>query len=555
MTNTPAVIKVWGIPGSGKTTKLIAMIQEDIDSGKYTPSDFTVCAYGRRIAKEWRDLLGWSLEDEDDNTKDSGTGTVKTIHGVCKSLAGIHKVITEKQKADFCAEYKMDFKQNSKSSFEVIDEFGLPMLKSTHHLGNLFFDANSFLANCMLSGDMIRRYQGFKHIDSKVPFAPAWMVKKQEQYTLWKQWNAVYDFDDMLTMTYATGASPDTRVLVVDEAQDMTAIMNAIIRGLWIPSAEKSYLAGDPRQTIYSFRGASNSFFEALPGTMVTLPQSWRLPDNLWSYAKNIVERIGQPVPEITPNGKRGVVKKIPEAEYYDMIKRRDFVSDTFHLVRTNHEGMKIAYALMEAGIPFTGIMGWDAEVTALYSLFLKIRNLQADDPIFTKDELTALLLAYPVDMFKTTNKKIWIYLDELTEPYTFSQIQHISRNNIFGKPKLWELIKSSDPLSEAEPHYRNPGNRRSKLINALSKGGQLFNKDVCVSTIHSVKGSERTTVFLHNRTRKDTEFDTIYAKDTSRAQTEANVAYVGATRARQNLYIVNNDCKYHYPFPAVEGL
>jgi len=553
--NLPEITKLWGIPGSGKTTELMSRINEDISSGKYKPPDFAVCAYGKRIAKEWKDLLGWSMEDEDDiASPDSSTGTVKTIHGMCKSQTGINNVITEKQKVEFCEEFKLEFKPNTNKNYEVVDEFGLPILKTTHHLGNLFFDANSFLKNNMFSGDQIKKYQGYQNINDKVPFAQEWIRKKQEQYTQWKQNNGVFDFDNMLTSAYEMGAFPSSRILVLDECQDITPIMNAIIRGYWIPNMEKVYIAGDPRQTIFSFRGASSLFFEELPGTLVSLPRSYRLPDNIWAFAKKIIERTGQTVPNIINSGRAGNLKKISESTYYEMIKNREFVSDTFHLVRTNHQGQKIAYALMEAGIPFSGIMGWDEELKALYSLFLKIRDPNPEEQVFSEQEVIALTSAYPTDMFYSSNAKIWKDLDELTQPYMFSQIRNISRKDIFNEPELWKLICSNDPLSEAEPQYRNEGSRRSKLINALHKGGQLSKEDVVVSTIHGVKGSERSTVFLHDRTRKDTEFEAIYNRTSSYAQSEACVFYVGATRSRKSLYIVNNDCKYHYPFPPTEA-
>lgn len=552
--NLPEITKLWGIPGAGKTTELIRLINEDTSSGKYKPQDFAVCAYGKRIAKEWKDLLGWSGED-DSNEPNSNTGTVKTIHGMCKSLTGINKVITEKQKVEFCNEFKLEYKPNTNKNYEVVDEFGLPVLKTTHHLGNLFFDANSFLKNNMYSSDQIKKYQGYQNINDKVPFAQEWIKSKQEQYTQWKQNIGVSDFDDMLTSTYEMEASPSSNILVVDEFQDITPIMNAIICEYWIPSMEKVYIAGDPRQTIFSFRGASSRFFEELPSTLVSLPRSYRLPDNIWTFAKKIIERTGQTVPNIIKSGRAGNLKKISESTYYEMIKNREFVSDTFHLVRTNHQGQKIAYGLMEAGIPFSGIMGWDEELKALYSLFLKIRKPNQESQVFREPEITALLNAYPADMFRKSNQKIWKDLDQLTQPYMFSQIRNISRKDIFDEPELWKLIRSNDPLSEAEPQYRNAGSRRSKLINALHKGGQLPKEDVVVSTIHGVKGSERSTVFLHDRTRKDTEFESIYNRTSSYAQSEACVFYVGATRSRKSLYIVNNDCKYHYPFPSMEGL
>ncbi len=546
--------KIWGVPGAGKTTELRNRVLALIDSGKYTPADFTICVYGRRPAQEWKDIMVWCTEDEDE--VGSVHGTIKTIHGVCKQIAEIHNVITEQQKKEFCELVGMEFKPNSIHNYEVVDVFGLPVLQTHKHLGNLFFDANSVLTNTMLPGDQINQYQGYKFIEKQVNVATDWMPAMQVRYQEWKHQKGVADFDDMLSIAYNSGMSPDGKVLVIDECQDLTKLMFMLINNNWIPDMELVISAGDPRQTIFGFRGASSNFFDQLPGTIIHLLHTYRLPDNIWAFAKAIVEQTGQSVPELTKNGKHGTLKLIPESDYYDMIKNRQFVSDTFHLVRTNHQGLKIGIALMEAGIPFSGIMGWDNELKALYSLFLKIRSSALTEQKFSKSELYALLNAYPHEVFKADIKKIQDYLDELTEPYHFQQIKHIPRNDIYSEPELWKIIQSSDPLSEAEPLYCNPGSRRSKLMNALNNNAQLFtdDHDVVVSTIHGVKGSERSTVFLHNNTRKDTVFDTRFNRTSSHAKSEACVFYVGATRSRQSLYIVNNKCKYHYPFPPTEA-
>jgi superfamily I DNA/RNA helicase len=549
----PEITKIWGIPGAGKTWKLRDLITVDLNSGEYKPNEFIICTYGRRIANEWKDwnTMHGIFGDADDV---DGHGVIKTIHGVCKRLAGINNVITEKQRKEFCDSIGVEYVSATKS-YEIVDEFGLTVLKSTKHLGNLFFDANSFLINNMLPANQITKYQGCNAINDKVHDAGGWIGKTQEQYARWKGSNKCADFDDMLQATYEQGLCPLGKVFVLDECQDITPLMNAIFRELWIPKMEKVYVAGDPRQTIFSYRGANSRFFEELPGTLINLSKSYRLPDNIWNFAKNIITRTGLSVPEIPPTGKTGIIKKITENQYYEMIQSRMYTTNTFHLTRTNHQGMKIAFALINAGIPFSGILGWDMEQKALYTALLKIRNPDYTSQFFSEAELAALLGAYPSNMFRLSNEKIWEEVKKISPPYPFSYLRKLSQKDIFGKRVLWSLIQSPDPLSEAEPRYSNEGSSRNKIMNALQKGGQLTKEDVVVSTIHGVKGSERTTVFLHNSIRKDTEYDSLYERMSPKAQAEANVFYVGATRARQALYIVDNDSTYHYPLPVPEEI
>ncbi len=547
--------KIWGVPGAGKTTELRNRVLDLIEWRQYRPHDFTICVYGVRPAREWRDAMGWDVEFED--KIGSLHGTIKTIHGVCKEIADIHNVITEQQKAEFCKSVDIKFKPNATHSYEVTDIFGLPVLQTKKYLGNLFFNANSYLINNMLPGDRIREYQRYNDIEMQVTSAIDWMPAMQKRYQEWKERRDLADFDDMLLHAYNLGSSPPGKVLVVDETQDLTKIMFHIINDNWVPDMEMVFFAGDPRQTIFGFRGASSEFFDRLPGKMVYLPKTHRLPNKIWAFAKAIVQDTGQEVPELTPNDKDGLLRKIAESEYHEMIKNRTFVSDTFHLVRTNHQAQKIAYALIEAGIPFTGIMGWEDELKALYSLFRKVRSPNLTEMKFNKSEIFALLNAYPEEVFSGKIQAIKDALNELSEPYIFRQIKFIPRNDIFGEPELWKIIHSTDPLSIAKPWYCNPGGRRNKIMNALNCNADLFREgyDIVLATIHSVKGSERSTVFLHDQCRKDTAFDARFNRSSTHAKSEACVYYVGATRSSRNLYIVIDNCKYHYPFPPTEGV
>jgi superfamily I DNA/RNA helicase len=253
-------------------------------------------------------------------------------------------------------------------------------------------------------------------------------------------------------------------------------------------------------------------------------------------------------------NGRHGNVKAITEDEYYTIIGDEQYSHDTYHLVRTNMMGQKIAHALMESGVPFDDVnMGWDADQKALYSILLKIRNPNTLPQVFREPEIIALMNAYPAEMFSTTDKKIWKYLKQYSQPYPFSIIKTISRKDIFGELGLWKTIRSDDPLSEANPEYRKKGSRRSKILNALRRGLQLHVRLVRISTIHGAKGGEATKVFLHDAITRDIAHVLDVPYNRPLVEAEANIFFTGATRTLESLFIVNTHNKYRYGMPRLE--
>jgi len=88
----------------------------------------------------------------------------------------------------------------------------------------------------------------------------------------------------------------DTDAVVVDEAQDMSPLdLAAIWEGANTAGVKKIYLAGDPDQAIYEFRGASReAFLVDVPDEQVTrLTHSRRCPSVIAECAQSILDQSG----------------------------------------------------------------------------------------------------------------------------------------------------------------------------------------------------------------------------------------------------------------------
>ena len=73
------------------------------------------------------------------------------------------------------------------------------------------------------------------------------------------------DFTDMVEKYIDTGLAINFKVLMVDEAQDLTPLQWDMVVKLAM-NAHKVYLAGDDDQAIYEWNGADVSYFQTFPG-------------------------------------------------------------------------------------------------------------------------------------------------------------------------------------------------------------------------------------------------------------------------------------------------
>ena len=116
-----------------------------------------------------------------------------------------------------------------------------------------------------------------------------WFVKNYSNY---KQTNFLTDYTDMLERFLETKGTPNLEVLIVDEAQDLSALQWRCIEKL-AENVKHVYVAGDDDQAIYRWAGADVDYFINLKGNNTYLNQSYRVPRKVHDIALGVVKRIG----------------------------------------------------------------------------------------------------------------------------------------------------------------------------------------------------------------------------------------------------------------------
>jgi ATP-dependent helicase/nuclease subunit A len=119
----------------------------------------------------------------------------------------------------------------------------------------------------------------------------------KEAYEAEKRKRAAYDFEDLLFAVHRlfTDSAPAKKevlerlrkhytCILVDECQDTSPVQAGIIRNL--SEGSRSFVVGDPRQSIYGFRHADPEIFQAFSKNKTLKPRDLSLSDNYRSRAE-----------------------------------------------------------------------------------------------------------------------------------------------------------------------------------------------------------------------------------------------------------------------------
>jgi len=281
----PRFEKVWGPPGTGKTTYVSEQIKKAV--AEYGKDYVLVMSFTRAAAEE---LEGRDLE--------LPKGRVGTLHAHCYRALGKPEIAETK-----IAEWN---KENPTLKLTLngsdVDEFEPEMAGGTH-------------------GD--RQYARLQLLRAKMIEKPKWPVEVQSfsnAWTRWKQATNRIDFTDMiemaLTEVLVPPGSPD--VIVVDEAQDFTRLQLSVVKQ-WSGHAQYTLLAGDDDQTIFTFAGASP---EVLYETgdeydSIVLSQSYRVPRAIHAVSQEWISKVTRRVrKEYSPRDADGEVRLLHKGNY-----------------------------------------------------------------------------------------------------------------------------------------------------------------------------------------------------------------------------------------------
>lgn len=491
---------VLGPPGTGKTTFLLKLVEEALARG-VRPDEIGYFGFTRRSADEAKHraiaLTGYTEDD---------LPYFRTLHSMAFRELGMNKSqVMQRQ------HYK-----------ELSDSLGLPF---NGYLSNIDPDiivtaaeGDRILFMINRARVMMRSLRELYDDDAdNLSFERVdWVQRALEEY---KEARSLRDFNDMIAMYLQEGTAPDLKLLVVDEAQDLSRLQWRMVEHL-SARASSVYVAGDDDQAIFRWAGADVDHFLSLKGRRMVLGQSYRVPAEVQRLAFRIISGVERRhAKEWSPRPDDGLVREIDSLEEVELGTGTHLIltRNSFILNGVEQELRREGYLYQRQGVP---------SVNPEF-----VQTAQDWEDMRTKGQrLTQKQVLRCYALIKQIDPKHRA-LAGTSEHDTFN-IHELQRKHGLRTRAVWH-----------EAFDRLPAEERSYLVAARRRGDKFRLKPrITLSTIHGSKGGEadEVTVFTDMAKRTHLEF---YANPDD----ELRVFYVACTRARLRLNIVRPRTKHHF--------
>lgn len=479
---------IYGPPGTGKSTTVIARMKDALDSG--VPQDrIGLVSFTKAAAKELADRIGLV------------TKNIATMHSYCYRLTGTmrEQVIGWQHLKEFEKVVGIPIKGNNPDEAEDLEE------------GDFYLALHSLAhARCISYEEAYDKSPQPGTRDAFLYFAGT--------YNNWKRAYGYVDFQDMLENAVDYPA-PDLDILFIDEAQDLSALQWKVVRH-WAGAIPRITAAGDDDQAIYIWGGADprglSQFETEYNAERTVLGQSYRIPAAVHALAHKIITQVRTRVDkEYRPRDERGQVRLISDPNVLDFQHGDDImVLYRNHMMRNDVEEVLIARK-----IPYVV----DGGKPGLLS-----------GPVMT----TIKLLRKLQDNFKHTGNAL------LTDKEARSMCRYLS--------PLAKARYDRGDYEDLDGHWARYIKGNPKQIEYLrsveAKYGLDVQPTIHLSSIHGSKGREADRVVLINGVTNRT--DSAMRERRSSFDSEMRTFYVGVTRARHQLDIVEGD----NPLPVLMG-
>lgn len=494
-------IKVFGPPGTGKTTWCLETLGHHLDAG----DKVLFVSFTRAAADEGKTRLRAKFGDI------PPYATCSTLHSLCLRILNIPKDC-------------------------LFDQFSTQakFWQTVEHMG---------MSNTRI-GRTLSLYQRLRNEErySPDPNNAAWFDDMFEsnglktffigQYEQFKQHEACVDFTDLLSrVANGEGTIPDYDVVIIDEAQDLTTLQWRVMERICAKTPHTVYAVGDDDQSIYEFMGADVGYFLSWPCTSIqVLNHTYRLPQNFLDYSQHIALRISERQGKQIRTDINGL-GALSQGFVTDNLPFYRYPSELY-LVRNNYMLDRIKQHLVQFGFPFKGKTSpWMRGDVQSIGTTLAWRQETLDRTGWRK------LKRYMSDEFI---KRIEETFPAITE-----------RNSDFVLPSLGSLFKprffEDDRFWWRKLHTKMESQLRLMVMNGFYTYSpeQCLNPTLELSTIHGAKGKEADCVYICSALT-DRIQETLLTTDF-----EHRLFYVGVTRAKKELMLLTDHrLKEHYPFP-----
>lgn len=456
--------KLFGAPGCGKTTRLMAILMEEL---KTVPSErIAYVSFTRKGAYE-----GSNRAADQYNLKDKQMPYFRTLHSIAFRSGNYSK-------------YDMISKRDYKKFSDIMG------LRMTGFYTEEFFsndDIYLFLHFLKRNNPQAGENYAGKEVNRKT------LHDVEHNYKRYKEWAKVKDFTDIIEEFIAKGKALPVDVAIIDEAQDLTSLQWEMCQ-VAFRDCQRIYIAGDDDQAIYEWSGADVKYFLSLQAdTTEILDKSYRLQSQGLEVSKFVAEKISQRVQKnFDPVGSEGSVN------FYNSVKDITITDNEswYFLARNNTFLTSFKDLLMQRSKIFRAkdSLSYDPKIIEAIKLYEAVRKHES-----------------------------------LKENYSLKLRLLFGDRLSFVQPWYEEIYLPNDTIA----YYRD----LFKFKTPLDREPLLH-----INTIHGVKGGEADNVVLALDFTKAVKMNMEHNPDS-----ELRCLYVGLTRAKKHLHIINSQSKNGY--------
>ncbi|SDX90149.1 UvrD-helicase domain-containing protein [Halopenitus persicus] len=570
----PTVTRLFGGPGSGKTTALLDRVDDLLRDDDVDVRDVLVVSYTRAAAAEVRERLAERL----DVSPRSLQGNVCTMHAKAYELLNLSRgdVVGEDDKSDFCEEYGIEFE----------DEYGGANRRTARSttIGNKIIATSQWLQRT--KRDVADWYDvpfQWDVEEVRLPpeedpnaqegnkYTPTWSsdddrIDVPETIRAWRAYKGDHElvgFADMLERVAQRSLIPNVDYLVIDEFQDITTLQYDVFEE-WLPHVEKALIAGDDDQVVYAWQGADpDLLLDTDVDEDVVLPNSYRLPSRILNVVNAEIRHIDKrQEKDLRPRKEGGVVEAIESPSMLELVRNVRYTIDdddgsVMCLFRARYQMFDFIDEFIDHGIPFKLLTDGRMWTDRLTDYVRAIEKYNDGEPV-TGLEARRLADMLQESTFGTNERDdFYDYLDdreEAADADDITQLEVEPETIAEYAPFMPDRASAGDMVRKVTSFQRNS-------VEAYFDGDyqDVAPDRIRIGTIHSAKGREADHVFVStDLTEKvveqlaasvadPTDVDGVeeFTKSTSPVpvltDNERRVFYVGMSRARERLVILEN--------------
>jgi len=318
----------------------------------------------------------------------------------------------------------------------------------------------------------------------------------------------------MIMQFVKSDKSPKFDVVFIDEAQDLSNMQWDMAKTIW-NKTEDSFIAGDDDQAIFRWAGADVDSFIAQKGLMMPLQQSYRIPAKVHNLAMGLINRVKKRIDKSwSPRTHEGALSRYDDFEQVDMSSGEWLV-----LARTKYMLDQLEPTLYLNGYYYQNKFRKTREhklhVAAVDWEHLRQGQLLKYDQI---ENISSYIDSWDNKKMKGMAKESFYGIDQLKKDYGLNV------------DSVWFEAFNGAP------------SRDVSYLRKMRKNGEKLNEAprITLSTIHGAKGGEAENVVLLT----DLSLNTMKSYEQN-PDDENRLFYVGATRTKEHLHIIEPKQKY----------